>query len=120
MTLKYRSNIGLQDKDLAALEQAYTIRQRYRVLAFLEQNLHLLPVLLEAPHKIKPYFPHARLLLDLSIDNEAPNWEELVLLIGVNEFNDEIQATEDKLNYEWFYSLSDIVRNQLIVTIDIL
>ncbi|WP_249067927.1 hypothetical protein [Argonema antarcticum] len=46
--------------DIEALEGAYTFRGREEILQFIAKYPFLVPVLLEAPDKVKHYFPDSR------------------------------------------------------------
>src|SRR5690349_12582992 len=70
--------------EIEQLDQIYTIRDREEVLSFLEEHPFLLPVLLEAPERIKPYFGEAALFLKINLDPEDTYFDSVVLVIETN------------------------------------
>ena len=56
--------IGISQADIELLEQLYTWRGRTEILQFVDQYPFLVPVLLEAPQKIRQYFPDSGLFLE--------------------------------------------------------
>lgn len=76
--------LSIPQADIEALEQLYTFRGRTEVLQFLEQYPFLVPVLLEAPEKIRHYFPDSQLFLEVVPDAEIIGWVLLVLSILIN------------------------------------
>lgn len=50
--------IGILQADIEALEHLYTFRGRTEILQFLDKYPFLVPVLLEAPEKIRNCFPN--------------------------------------------------------------
>lgn len=73
--------VSIPKADMEALEQLYTFRGRTEVLQFLNQYPFLVPVLLEAPDKIRHYFPDSQLFLEVDRDPEIIDWMMLVLSI---------------------------------------
>ena len=76
--------LSIPQADIEALEQLYTFRGRTEVLQFLEHYPFLVPVLLEAPEKIRHYFPDSQLFLEVVPDAEIIDWVLLVLSILIN------------------------------------
>jgi len=65
------------------LEQTYRLRERSEILRFLNQYPALMPVLLEAPDKIRRYFPSSQLFLQVVLDPELIDWVKLILSIRI-------------------------------------
>lgn len=63
--------ISISAHEIKLLEQSYTFRGRDQVLQFLEQYPLLIPVFLEAPDKIRHYFPDSQLFLEVEPDAEV-------------------------------------------------
>lgn len=72
----------ISNKEIEQLDQIYTIRDREEVLAFLEEHPFIIPVLLEAPERIKPYFGDASLALEINLDPEDTFFDSVVLVIA--------------------------------------
>ncbi len=62
------------------IEALYQIRGD-DVFAFIEQHPFLVPILLEAPAQIKPYFPESPLALEMFIDPEGIGVRSLLIVI---------------------------------------
>ena len=103
------STSALTQTDVAALEKMYALRGRYGVLGFIEQYPFLMPTLLEAPARIKSYFPYSRLILEVFVDAEIAGWVQLVLHIGTTLSVGEEQPLLEKVWDEWLFNLSDQV-----------
>ncbi len=73
--------VSIPHVDLATLEQLYSFRGRTEVLQFLDHYPFLIPVLLEAPEKIRRYFPDSHLFLEVVPDPEIIDYVQLVLSI---------------------------------------
>ncbi|MDB9512802.1 hypothetical protein PN499_16560 [Kamptonema animale CS-326] len=73
----------LSPAEISQLEQLYTLREKSQVLEFIEKHPFLLPLLLEAPEKIKHYFPDTPLILEIKIDPEAVSMEEQELALYI-------------------------------------
>ena len=76
------STILLSNVDLDRLNTEYSLRNSIKVCGFITQQPSLLPLLEQAPSKIREYFPGSPLSLELVTDPEEPEFVELVVRIG--------------------------------------
>ncbi|NJK70212.1 MAG: hypothetical protein HC786_29780 [Richelia sp. CSU_2_1] len=100
--------------DIEALEKLYNFREKAEIVEFLEIYQFLIPVLLEAPDKICPYFPENKLCLEVEKDFESIDSAQLFLDIIIesdrDEIIDEALDKEEKLSEDWYLSLPYEVR----------
>ena len=94
--------VSIPQANIEALKQLYTFRGYTEVLQFLEQYPFLVPVLLEAPDKIRHYFPDCQLFLEVSIDPEIIDYVLLVLSILMNLDPDEAVNRLHQLDKDWW------------------
>lgn len=110
--------ISIPQADIELLEQLYTFRGRTEVLQFLDQYPFLVRVLLEAPEKIRQYFPDSRLFLEVEQDPEAIDWIMLVLSILMNlDPNDAVDRL-NQLDWNWGLHNSYEVRSKFFTTLE--
>ncbi|NJL70001.1 MAG: hypothetical protein HC894_32065 [Microcoleus sp. SM1_3_4] len=92
----------------------YNFREKAEIVEFLEIYQFLIPVLLEAPDKICPYFPENKLCLEVEKDFESIDSAQLFLDIIIesdrDEIIDEALDKEEKLSEDWYLSLPYEVR----------
>lgn len=110
--------VSIPEAEIEALEQLYTFRGRTEVLQFLEQYPFLVPVLLEAPEKIRHYFPDSQLFLEVSIDPEIIDYVQLVLSILMKLDPDEAVDRLHQLDKDWSWGLSHQVHQQFFTTLE--
>lgn len=101
--------------DMKSLEQLYSFRDKKEVLEFMDENYFLLSTLLEAPTKIRPYFPDAELCLQVHYDPEIMG--EVNLLLWINH-NFEANEAIDKLHHldcNWGLNIPHEVQDKFCV-----
>lgn len=110
--------IAISQADIEALEQLYTFRGQSE-LEFLTQHPFLVPVLLEAPEKIRHYFPDSQLFLKVIPDPEIPDWVHLVLSILMKlDANDAVDR-QNRLDMEWWLkNTTHEVRSKLFTLLE--
>lgn len=104
--------------DIEALEQAYTFRGKDEIWQFLAKYPFLVPVLLEAPDKIRNYFPDSQLFLEVDIDAEVIDWMKLVLSICMKLDPDEATKRENQLDKQWWLDQPYEVRSKMFTTLE--
>ena len=110
--------IAISQADIEALEQLYTFRGRSEILEFLTQHPFLIPILLEAPKKIRQYFPDSQLFLEVERDPEVIDWIMLVLSILMKlDPNDAVDKL-NQLDWNWGLHNSYEVRSKFITTLE--
>jgi hypothetical protein len=82
--------------EIESLEQLYSFRNKKEVLDFIAENSFLLNTLLEAPAKIRPYFPDSELCLQVDYDPEIIG--EVNLLLWINH-DFEAKEAIDKIHH---------------------
>ena len=78
----------------------------------------LVPVLLDAPEKIRQYFPDSQLFLEVFIDPESTDWVQLLLSIGVKLHPYDAVARLHQLDNDWSRCLSHEVHQQFFTTLE--
>src|SRR5690349_3282540 len=105
--------VTLPENEIESLEKFYTFRNRAEILEFLAQYAFLLPVLLEAPEKIRPYFADNELVLEVTRDPEIVDYVQLFLKIIIEDDTDEAidkaLDTEEIMSYNWYLNLPNEV-----------
>ncbi|MEB3179946.1 MAG: hypothetical protein VKL59_13045 [Nostocaceae cyanobacterium] len=112
------TTLNISPADIETLEQLYRLRSRSEVLEFINKYPFLLPVLLEAPEKIRQYFPDSQLFLEVDTDAEIPDWVHLVLSILMNLEPDEAVDRLHELDKDWFRGLPYQVHQQFFTTLE--
>ena len=109
--------IAISQSDIEALEQLYTFRGRSEILEFMTQHPFLVPVLLEAPEKIRHDFADSQLFLEVIPDTEIPDWVHLVLSILTKlDPNDAVDRL-NQLEWNWGLHNSYQVRSKFFTTL---
>lgn len=110
--------ISIPQADIEALEQFYTFRGRTEILQFLDRHPFLVPVLLEAPQKIRHYFPDSGLFLEVEQDPEVIDWMMLVLSILIRLDPDDAVDRLNQLDWNWGLHNSYEVRSKFFTTLE--
>ncbi|MEH2411204.1 hypothetical protein [Nostoc sp.] len=110
--------VSISPADIETLEQSYTFRERTEVLKFLDKHSFLIPVLLEAPKKIRQYFPDSQLFLEIFIDSESIDWVQLILSILMKLDPHEAVTRLNKLDWDWGLHNSYEVRSNFFTTLE--
>ncbi len=103
----------ISQADIESLERSYTFREKPEVVQFIEKHPFLVPVLLAAPDQIRHYFPNEQLFLEVDSDPEIGNYVQLVLSILTTLDPYVAMDREDRLDAEWWRSLSHEERKHL-------
>jgi hypothetical protein len=103
----------VSDAEIEYLEKLYSLREKNEILEFLEAYQFLIPVLLEAPDKIRHYFPDAQLFLECVTDPEGIDDDLLELAICINIEPDEAVDKLNKFQDDWWLNLSNKIRQPL-------
>lgn len=99
--------------ELEPLEKLYIFRSPDEVLDFLQKYPFLVPVLLEAPEKIQPYFPSARLFLELFQVPEAPDNSHLIISVSTDLAVEEAIETLHQLDGAWLLNLPNRILRKI-------
>ncbi|MBN3951160.1 MAG: hypothetical protein HWQ38_33705 [Nostoc sp. NMS7] len=111
--------VSISLADIQTLEQLYTFRERTEVLEFLDKHPFLIPVLLEAPEKIRHYFPDSQLFLEVVPDPEIIDYVLLVLSILMKLDPDDAIARQKQMDLDWWLnSTTHEVRSQFITLLE--
>jgi hypothetical protein len=93
----------LPQNEVKELEALYEVRDADYVMSFLAAHAFLLPILKEAPQKIRAYFGDGiGLALSIYADPEYPAWEEVLIHIIVGTFSKEVFDIDQKFSEEWW------------------
>lgn len=110
--------IAISQADIEFLEHSYTFRGRTEVLQFLGKYPDLVPVLLEAPGKIRQYFPASQLFLELERDPEVIDYLRLVLAILMKLNPDDAVDRLNQLDQNWELHTSNQLRSKFFTTLE--
>jgi hypothetical protein len=110
--------ISIPQADIELLEQLYTFRGRTEILQFLDRYPFLVRVLLEAPEKIRQYFPDSRLFLEVVPDLDSPEWVHLILSILMKLDPDDAVDRLNQLDWNWGIQNSYEVRSKFFTTLE--
>ena len=109
----------ISQSDIEALEKLYIFRDKTEIIEFIKKYPFLLPVVLEAPAEIRPYFPDQKLLLQVINDPEIPNYIHLVLSIILTDLDpDQAMEREDELRKNWSRGLSHEIREHFYTILE--
>ncbi|NER35560.1 MAG: hypothetical protein F6J93_16470 [Oscillatoria sp. SIO1A7] len=104
--------------EVETLEQFYSLPERAEVIQFIDKFPFLLPVLLEAPEKIRRYFPEEPLVLKVVRDPEIADYVQLVLSILTTLEPMEAVDRQNQLERYWWSGVSLQVWKQLCVLLE--
>lgn len=110
--------IGILQADIEALEHLYTFRGRTEILQFLDKYPFLVPVLLEAPEKIRNCFPESKLFLEVVPDAEVVDWVLLVLSILMKLEPDDAVDKLNQMDMEWWIHTPYEVRKNVCTILE--
>lgn len=112
--------LGIDQTEIEQIEKLYTLRERSEVLKFLDNHPFLVPVLLEAPEKIRDYFPGDSLILDMAIDPESssPEDDRLVLLIATDIEADESVDRLWELDNAWWLNAAQRSQHKMFIDLE--
>lgn len=109
----------ISQSDIETLEKSYIFRDKTEVIEFINKYPFLLPIVLDAPVQISPYFPEQKLLLQVINDPEIPNYIHLVLSIILTDLApDEAMDREDELRKNWSRGLSHEIREHFYTILE--
>ena len=111
-----QTSLNISPADIQAFEQLYTFREQTEVVEFLDKHPFLIPVLLEAPEKIRHHFPDSQLFLEVFIDPESIDWVQLILSILMKLDPKDAVARLNQLDWDWGLYNSYEVRSNFFTT----
>lgn len=104
---------------LSRLETAYVFRDKRRVVAFLEKNSFLVPLLLQISSKLRDYFGALSMIaLEVSIDPENGKYEELWARIQTNLEASKAVRLLTRFDEEWWLDASVTSQNLMNVNLE--
>ena len=106
--------------DTERLEHLYSMREREEVLQFIDRYPFLVPLLLEAPDKIRHYFPDTPLILAVDIDPEtvaASEDGELVVLIPSSIDPDESVDLLLQMDADWWGNVEARAKDKMFINL---
>lgn len=104
--------------ELQRLDQAYTFRNREKVLELIDGNAFLVPLLAEAYSAITKCFPHVQLFLSTFSDPEGLDEERLVIFIASNFTPEETLKKLDQLDDDWWLEALDRTYGKLSINVE--
>ena len=110
--------ISISQTDIELLEQLYTFREQTEILEFLDKYPFLIPVLLEAPEKIRQYFPDSQLFLEVVPDVEIIDLVLLILSIRINLNPDDAVNQLNQMDMNWWVHTPYEVRKNVCTLLE--
>ena len=110
--------VTIPQSDLEAIERSYIFRGHEEVIKFISKYPFLVPVLVEAPTKIRHYFPDSQLFLEVVYDPEMSNWVQLVLSIQISLDPYLAVERENQLDKDWWLDFPHEVHKQLCTLLE--
>lgn len=98
--------------DIESLKRFYVFREPTEVLEFLEKHPFLVPLLLEAPARIRQYFPDSPLFLQYVPDPESDD-EKLVAYIATNLAPEEAIDTLEQFDDNWWVDVEERAQDKM-------
>ena len=115
------TTLNIPEADIEKIQHLYTFQDREpgEVLQFIENYPFLIPLLLEAPEKIREFFPDAFLKLKVDIDPESYSKEsnELVLLIKSDIDPEESVDILEQLDDRWWNDVEHLSQHKMFTTL---
>ena len=113
------TTLNLPQAEIDLIQKIYTFQDREagEVLQFIEKYPFLIPLLLEAPEKIREFFPDASLRLKVDIDPDSYSEEsnELLVLVKPDIDPEEAVDTLEELDYAWALNASTRSQRKMLV-----
>lgn len=91
---------------LKRLEGLYAFRERSKVKSFLERNLFLVLLLLQASDKIREFFGSATVVLEVSTDPDDGDYQELWARIQTKTAPTDALSTLTRFDEDWWLDAS--------------
>lgn len=111
------STLNLRTGQIKQLQEIYSFKDREpgEVLQFIEKYPFLIPLLLEAPDKVREFFPDAGLALKVNIDPESYSEEsnDLLLLIKSDIDPEESVDILEELDDAWWIKVEHLSQGKM-------
>lgn len=102
----------------AFVNQLYRIKESQQVLSYLDSNPSLIPILLDIPSAIEPYFPDTILSLEVFVNAETVGDSNLVVLIHTKYTPALTLDKLDEFNDNFGYNVTDSVEGKLTFNVE--
>ncbi len=104
--IKYPAAVRVRRKPAptACLAQSYGLRNEQGIADFAERFPSLVPTLMKVPAAIAPYFPDAKLFLDVYRDHQDPDYTMLVLRIQTKIGYPEYRVRLKEFRHGWWHN----------------
>ena len=112
--------VSIDQTEIDQIEKLYTLRERSEVLQFLNHYPFLIAILLEAPDKIRDYFPGDPIFLEVVIDPESisPDDDTMFIIIASNIDPEESLERLWELDKNWWLKASIPSQNKLEINVE--
>jgi len=104
--------------DMILLNNKYTLKTVKDVYDFVGNNLHLLPLLMEAYHRIRNFFPSEILFLEVVTDPDEIGEKQLVIYICTDLSPRDAIDKLDQLDDNWWLNASDASDSKLLIQVE--
>ncbi|MDQ1261953.1 MAG: hypothetical protein QG575_1134 [Euryarchaeota archaeon] len=104
--------------DMVFLNNKYTLKTAADVYDFIGNNPYLLPLLMEAYHRIRNYFPSEILFLEVVTDPDEIGDKQLVIYICTDLSPRDAIDKLDQLDDNWWLNASDASDSKLLIQVE--
>jgi len=104
--------------DMVFLNNKYTLKTAADVYDFVGSNPHLLPLLMEAYHRIRNYFPSEILFLEVVTDPDEIGEKQLVIYICTDLSPRDAIDKLDLLDDNWWLNVPDASDSKLLIQVE--
>lgn len=104
--------------DMVFLNNKYNLKTAKEVYDFIGNNLHLLPLMIEAHHQIRNVFPSEILFLEVVTDPDEIGEKHLVIYICTDLSPRDAIDKLDQLDENWWLDASIASDSKLLIQVE--
>ncbi len=112
------SSVRTSQTGIEMLEPLYAFRERASVFRFIEKYPFLSLLLREAYDKLRNYFPHSHLFLEVVTDPESINGGQLAIFIATQFASDKAIDRLDQFDADWWLDALDRAQGKLCIDVE--
>lgn len=111
-------DLAQEESKILLLQRQYQLRNSDEVFQFLQENPHLIELLLEAYSKIGHHFPGSPIFLEVAFDPEVGDRGELVASIATKLKPKEAIEKLNQFDDDWWLDASDVSGGKLSIGLE--
>ncbi len=116
--MTHNAPVIISQSEIDSIQKLYTFKEPTEVVQFLEKYPFIVPPLLEAPTKLRKYFPNEPIFLEVVPDPEIVNYVQLILSILITLDSPEALFRLNKFDEDWLLGQSYEVREQICTLVE--